>query len=192
MNVIDIDIIDYYFHCTIISLGNQISAIDAVYKTQNMGILPETSLFLPIGKLCIFGDMETTAKPSNNHIGRKISRIRELRGIKQEVMASELGVSQQTVSRIEQSETIEDDVLAKIAGVLGVSAEAIKNYSDEAVIYNIQNNYEGSSINSSPVVANNCTFNPLDKLMEVIEENKKLYERLLQAEKEKNELLKGK
>ncbi|MET3978260.1 hypothetical protein ABIB62_000828 [Mucilaginibacter sp. UYP25] len=35
-------------------------------------------------------------------------------------------------------------------------------------------------------------FNPMDKLLEVIEENKKLYERLLQAEKEKNELLKGK
>jgi hypothetical protein len=45
-----------------------------------MGILPVIWLFLPLGKLCIFGDMETTAKPSNNHIGRKISRIRELRG----------------------------------------------------------------------------------------------------------------
>jgi len=30
-----------------------------------------------------------------------------------------------------------------------------------------------------------CTFNPLDKLMETVEENKKLYERLLQSEKEK-------
>jgi hypothetical protein len=36
-----------------------------------------------------------------------------------------------------------------------------------------------------------CTlnFNPMDKLLEMIEENKKLYERLLQAERE---LLKGK
>jgi len=156
-----------------------------------MGILPEIRLFLPTGKLCIFGDMETTAKPSNNHIGRKISRIRELRGIKQEVMASELGVSQQTVSRIEQSETIEDDVLAKVAGVLGVSAEAIKNYSDEAVIYNIQNNYEGSH-NQGANVGHQFNFNPIEKLVELFEENKKLYERLLQAEKEKNELLKQK
>jgi len=41
---------------------------------------------------------------------------------------------------------------------------------------------------------NNCTlnFNPMDKLLEVIEENKKLYERLLQAEREKIELLKVK
>jgi len=135
--------------------------------------------------------METTAKPSNNHIGRKISHIRELRGIKQETLASELRVSQQTVSRIEQSETIEDDVLAKVAGVLGVSTEAIKNYSDEAVIYNIQNNYEGSQ-NQGANVGHQFNFNPIEKLVELFEENKKLYERLLQAEKEKNELLKEK
>jgi transcriptional regulator with XRE-family HTH domain len=140
--------------------------------------------------------METSAKPSNTHIGRKISRIRELRGIKQEHLASELGVSQQTVSRMEQAETIEDDVLEKVAGILGVSAEAIKNYSDEAVIYNIQNNYEGSNHGASNFGPANymnyqCTFNPIDKLIELFEENKKLYERLLQAEKEKNDLLKG-
>ena len=140
--------------------------------------------------------METPTKPANNHIGRKISRIRELRGIKQETLAAELGVSQQTVSRMEQSETIEDDVLEKIAGILGVTAEAIKNYSDEAVIYNIQNNYEGSNQGASsfgPAIYMHyqCTFNPIDKMVELFEENKKLYERLLQSEKEKNEFLKS-
>ena len=152
--------------------------------------------YLPIGKLRIFGIMETSTKPSNSHIGRKISRIRELRGIKQETLASELGVSQQTVSRMEQAETIEDDLLEKVAGVLGVSAEAIKNYSDEAVIYNIQNNYEGSNKGATNVGPANfmnyqCTFNPIDKLVELFEENKILYERLLQSEKEKVELLKN-
>src|ERR1700761_685630 len=126
--------------------------------------------------------METTAKPSNAHIGRKISRIRELRGIKQETLAAELGLSQQTVSRMEQSETIEDEVLEKVAVALGVSADAIKNYSDEAVIYNIQNNYEGSN-NHGSNVGHQFNFNPIDKLVELFEENKKLYERLLQAEK---------
>lgn len=33
------------------------------------------------------------------------------------------------------------------------------------------------------------TFNPLDKLMESVDENKRLYERLLQSEKEKVEYL---
>ncbi|MBB6610482.1 helix-turn-helix transcriptional regulator [Pontibacter sp. Tf4] len=130
--------------------------------------------------------METTMKPA--HIGRKISRIRELRGIKQETLAQEMGVSQQTVSRIETSETIEEDILAKVAQILGVTPEAIKNYSDEAVITIISSTLH----DNAGSVNNNCTitFNPIDKLLEVIEENKKLYERLLQSEREKVELLK--
>ena len=129
--------------------------------------------------------MNTATKP--NHIGRKISRIRELRGMKQEALAMELGISQQSISLIEQSETIEDEKLEQVAKVLGVTAEAIKNFSEESMIYNIQNNYEGSNkgANSISVSNFNCTFNPLDKLVDAYEENKKLYERLLEAEKEK-------
>ena len=123
------------------------------------------------------------------HIGRKIGRIRELRGIKQEYLASELGVSQQSISRIEQSETVEEDKLQQIAQVLGVTAEAIKNFSEEAVINIISSTLH----DNAGSVNNNCTlnFNPMDKLLEVIEENKKLYERLLQSEREKVELLKA-
>lgn len=119
--------------------------------------------------------MSTATK---NHLGRKISRIRELRDMKQEALAIALGVSQQTISNIENSETVEDETLQKIAEVLGVSTEAIKNFSEEAVFSNIQNNYEGAVINNGPTVNYNCTFNPLDKMVE-------LYERLVQAEKEK-------
>lgn len=131
--------------------------------------------------------MSTATKPK--HIGRNISRIRELRGMKQEALAIAIGVSQQSVSNIEGSEMVDEKKLAKIADVLGVSAEAIKNYSDEVVLNNIQNNYEGSTIHSGPTVNHNCNFNPLDKVVE-------LYERLVLAEKEKVEylekLLKGK
>lgn len=131
--------------------------------------------------------MSTATKPK--HIGRNISRIRELRGMKQEALAIAIGVSQQYVSTLEGSETIDDEKLIKIAEVLGVSADAIKGFSDEAVLNNIQNNYEGSVINDGPTVNHNCTFNPLDKVVE-------LYERLVLAEKEKVEylerLLKGK
>ena len=124
--------------------------------------------------------METATKPK--HIGRNISRIRELRGMKQEALAIAIGVSQQSVSNIEGSETIDEEKLKSISEVLGVSPEAIKNYSDETVLNNIQNNYEGSVINSGPTVNQNCTFNPLDKVVE-------LYERLVQAEKDKVEYL---
>ena len=126
------------------------------------------------------------------HIGRKIARIRELKGIKQEALAIDLNVSQQTVSNFEKSEKIEDEVLEKIAKALGVPTEAIKNFSEEAV-FNYFNTFNDNSFSNSNGTfhANNCTFNPLDKLIEVFEENKKLYERLLQSEKEKNEMLKG-
>jgi transcriptional regulator with XRE-family HTH domain len=140
--------------------------------------------------------METATKPSNTHIGRKISRIRELRGIKQEAMAAELGLSQQTVSRMEQSETIEDEVLEKVAKVLGVTSESIKSFSEEGVI-NYFNTFNDNSFNNGAYNAFGCNFNPIEKWLEVVEENKKLYndniellERLLLAEKEKNNLLK--
>jgi transcriptional regulator with XRE-family HTH domain len=131
--------------------------------------------------------MSTATKPK--HIGRNISRIRELKGMKQEALALAIGLSQQSVSHIEGSENVDDDKLNAIAEVLGVTVEAIKSYSDEGVI-NYFNNFSDNSINQGPIGAHNtCNFNPLDKLVDAYEENKKLYERLIQAEKEKVEYL---
>ena len=124
--------------------------------------------------------METVERPS--HIGRKIGRIRELRGMKQETLAEELGISQQAVSKIEQSETIEKDKLDQIAKVLGVTKEGIENFSDENILNIISNTFtsnDSSTINAINVQPN---FNPLDKIVE-------LYERLLKAEQEKNAYL---
>src|SRR5688500_3388344 len=119
---------------------------------------------------------ETLFQPM--HLGRKISRIRELRGMKQETLAQELGISQQAVSKLEQSEQVEDDKLEVVAKALGVSAEAIKNFNEEAVIYNISNNFQDQSVNTNY----QCTFNPIEKVIE-------LYERMLKLEREKVELL---
>lgn len=133
--------------------------------------------------------METTTKPS--HLGRKISRIRELRGIKQESLAMELGVSQQSVSRMESSETVDEELLEKVARILGVNTEAIKNFNEETVFNFISNTVNNSDYATGNSLYNHYpTFNPLDKLMEIVEENKALYERLLKSEQEKVELLK--
>ncbi|CAC9976943.1 helix-turn-helix domain-containing protein [Flavobacterium panici] len=131
--------------------------------------------------------MSTLTKP--NHIGRKISRIRELRDMKQEALAQALGISQQTISAIENSETIEEERLIEVAKALGVTVEAIKSFSEEGMInyFNTFTDTKDSQVNFGN--SNNCTFNPLDKLMETVEENKNLYERLLQSEKEKIEYL---
>lgn len=128
--------------------------------------------------------MSTATKPK--HIGRNISRIRELRGMKQEALAAAIGVSQQSVSNIEGSETIEEALLEKISNVLNVSSEGIRQFSEETVFNIINNTFTDSSSNNNNYL---CSINPLDKILE-------LYERLLQAEKEKvdylEKLLKGK
>src|ERR1700761_8629726 len=120
------------------------------------------------------------------HIGRKISKIRELLGIKQDVLAAELGISQHSVSKIEQAADVEEEALIKIAKVLGVTPEAIRNFSEEAVV-NYFNTFNDNSTNNGAVYAFNSTFNPIDKLLEVFEENKKLYEQLLASQREKAE-----
>lgn len=129
--------------------------------------------------------MSTETKPK--HIGRNIGRLRELRGIKQDVLAFAIGVSQQTISYIENSEKVDDDKLELIAKELGMSVEAIKNFSEENVVNFFNNFYDSSGTNSAfgNNNQNHFTFNPIDKLIETFEENKKLYERLLEAEKNK-------
>lgn len=131
--------------------------------------------------------MSTATKP--NHIGHKIGRIRELRGLKQEVLAHELKVSQQTVSKIEQSETVDELMLEQIASILGVSVEGIKNFSEEAVFNIISNTFNNTSSDSSTLIASSLNYQPTFNTIEKIVE---LYERLLQSEREKIELLKNK
>jgi transcriptional regulator with XRE-family HTH domain len=119
-------------------------------------------------------------------IGQKIERIRTFRGIKQEYLASKLGVSQQQVSKIEQQEEIEELLLKQIADILGVTLEAIKNFDDDHVTYNINNFYDIHDIEIKDNASSNFVaqqFNPIEKINE-------LYERLLQSEREKLEILK--
>jgi len=120
--------------------------------------------------------MENATKTTRTHLGRKISRIRELRGMKQDALAAELGISQQAVSKLEQSEEIEDSTLEKVAKALGVTSEGIKHFTEETIFNNI-NNFHDNSIQNN--------FNPIEKIVE-------LYERLLASEREKVEILKRK
>jgi len=119
--------------------------------------------------------MSTATKPK--HIGRNISRIRELKGMKQEILAEAIGVSQQTVSSIEGSEEVDNKRLVEIAKALEVTVEAIENFSEESVFNFFNNFYDNSASNGQGASGPIFTFNPLDKMVE-------LYERLVLAEKE--------
>ena len=111
-------------------------------------------------------------------------------GIKQEALAAELGEdwTQRKISLLEQKEVVEPALLEQVAKVLKVPVDAIKNFDEEAAINIIGNTV--TNHDNSAVVNYYPNFNPLDKWAEEIVENRKLYERLLQAEKEKMELLK--
>lgn len=127
-----------------------------------------------------------TRKPLS--MGQKVERIRMFRGIKQEYLANKLGISQPQVSKIEQQEEIEESLLKQIAEVLGVTPEAIKNFDDDRITYTINNFYDIHDIEIKDNASSNFVaqqFNPVEKITE-------LYERLLNSEREKAELLKGK
>lgn len=113
-------------------------------------------------------------------------------GIKQEALAHELGNdwSQKKISLLEQKEEVEDDLLRQVAAILKVPTEAIKNFDDEKSVNIISNSFTSHDNATGLIYNQNPTFNPLDKLMDAVEENKKLYERLLESEREKVEILK--
>jgi transcriptional regulator with XRE-family HTH domain len=117
-----------------------------------------------------------------NILGKKIERIRKWRGVSQEALAKTIGITRQGLAKIEQSEQVDDDKLTLIADALGVTAEAIKNYNEESVVINIENMNDTSRVY-------HYSFNPLDKVIELVEENRKLYNQLIQTEREKNEIL---
>ena len=110
------------------------------------------------------------------HEGRNVKRIREILGVKQDALAVDLGLSQQAISQLEQKEVLDAEMLEKISASLKVPVEAIKNFDEQAAINVISNTFHDQSANN---VNYQCTFNPLDKMVE-------LYERLL---KDKNEMI---
>src|ERR1700761_7863839 len=124
---------------------------------------------------------ETVFNKKPLSIGQKVERIRTFRGFKQEYLASKLGVSQQTVSKIEQQEEIEEDLLKQIAEALGVTPEVIKNFDEDKITYIINHQYNIYNNEIKDNATNNFVFNPIEKITE-------LYERLLTSEREKNEL----
>lgn len=129
--------------------------------------------------------METATKTKILHIGRKIERVRKLRGLTQEEVGVGLGITKQAVSKLEQSETIEEERLEQIAAVLGVTLEGLKRFNDETVLNNTHNFYDSSSVTHSSI-NNGYEFtivnNPVEKIIE-------LYESLLKVEREKVEIL---
>lgn len=130
-------------------------------------------------------DVEIKEKENRRHVGRNLQRIRVYLGMKQEALAADLGVNQQVISKIEKQEEIEEGFLKRIAEVLGISEEVIKDFDVEKTIFNINHhNYKDANISEGATTyAIVQQINPLEKIV-------KLYERLLKSEQDKIEILK--
>ena len=130
-------------------------------------------------------DVEIKEKENRIHVGRNLQRIRVYLGMKQEALAADLGVNQQVISKIEKQEEIEEGFLKRIAEVLGISEEVIKDFDVEKTIFNINHhNYKDANISEGATTyAIVQQINPLEKIVE-------LYERLLKSEQDKIEILK--
>jgi len=126
--------------------------------------------------------MDSETFPTIVHHGNNIKRLRDILGIKQETMAQQLGLTQQAVSKLEQREQIDDETLKKIASVLHISVDAIKNFNDEATVTFITNTFNNQNSSDITNYGSMCTINPIEKIIE-------LYERLLKTEQEKAALL---
>ncbi|MBK7884714.1 MAG: helix-turn-helix transcriptional regulator [Chitinophagaceae bacterium] len=127
------------------------------------------------------------------HQGRNVKRFREMQGYKQEAFASMLGEdwNQIKISRLEAKEEIEPELMEQIAQALKVPVEALKNFDEEGAINIIANTFTDFKDNAQNVIAMNyySAVNPIDKWMEALEENKKLYMALLKEKDEKIALL---
>lgn len=115
------------------------------------------------------------------HQGRNVKRFREMLGIKQEALAFDLGDdwNQKKISLLEQKDVIEGPLLKKISEVLKIPVEAFQNFDEEQAINIISNTFHDGSIAHATAENIQCTFNPIDKMVE-------LYERML---KEKDEMI---
>lgn len=125
----------------------------------------------------------------NTHHGHAIKRFRHTLGIKQDALASILGLSQTQVSAYEQRKVINDDMIGRFAKALNVSPELIKELEEDPVTVIIENNTfeKGSGAAYYNVINNNP--DPIDRIIELAHEKTALYERMLELEKEKNALL---
>ena len=77
------------------------------------------------------------------------------------------------------------DILEKLATALKIPVEAIKNFNEDAVVTNISCTFHDSP-NSASVIYN---FNPIEKWIEALEENKRLNQTLLKEKDERIALL---
>lgn len=84
---------------------------------------------------------EIKTEVTEMNIGNNISALRKKKGITQEELANELGVSAQAVSKWENNSSCPDvSLLTQIADYFGVSVDALLREQEEVIVDKAENN----------------------------------------------------
>ena len=89
--------------------------------------------------------MEAASHTDVLPLGRKIEKVRRLRAMTQTQLGDLLGISKQAVSKMEQTRQMDDDKINEVANALGVTADTIRNFNEEATLNIIANTYHNHS-----------------------------------------------
>lgn len=95
------------------------------------------------------------------HIGENIRAIRQLKGMKQEVFARELGIAQQNVSKMEKKAKVSQKKLEEAANILGVTVDVIKKFNEKTIFNNNMAFGEDNQVNH---------FNPVQEIIAYFKE----------------------
>lgn len=128
-------------------------------------------------------EKETTFIEPSQHMGLKIGGARRLVGITQQELADRLGVTKQAVSKLEQTEKVDDERLGKVAEALGVSLEGLKKFNSDNVLYYTNNFYE----NCSPQISSSMNAHVEHIHYFSVEQATKLFEELLKMDRNRYE-----
>ena len=132
--------------------------------------------------------METTDRVKREHLGYNVKRLREILGVKQEDLAERMQLSQQSISKLENKDDLDNETLEKVANALNIPSEAIKRFTDEGAVHVISNTFADNT--SIATVINNYPINnPIERIVQLYDEKVELYERMLKSAEEKVALL---
>ena len=122
-------------------------------------------------------------------LGDKIKKIRDLKGMTQEDIASKLNISSQAYSKIERNETkIDDKRLEQIANALDVPAESIQKFDESNFFISNLKECENSQSLGMMNTVNNYYYNT-DQAITVLENLIELQKQQLKQQSDEIEFL---
>ncbi len=134
--------------------------------------------------------MERRRAVNKTHLGYNVKRIRGIIGVKQEVLAERMGLSQQSVSKLENRENLDNETVTKVAKALNIPSEAILNFTNENAIHIISGAFTSIKQVDNNGSAERTQFsNPIEQIVHLYNEKIELYERIIIAEQRKVALL---